>query len=70
MKAEVLKIIQDIQEGKKKKNIFPNYALKMEILYVARKRIERAIDELAQEGAIKHGNTINDEYAELKTDQR
>lgn len=67
MKTEVLKIIQDIHEGKEKKRIVPSYALKSEILYVARKRIERAIQELALEGVIKQGNTINDEYSELKT---
>ncbi|PZX18090.1 hypothetical protein LX69_01127 [Breznakibacter xylanolyticus] len=67
MKTEVLKIIQDIQEGKEKKHIFPTHALQSEILYVARKRIEKAISQLATEGQIKQGNTINEPFVSLNT---
>ena len=60
MKEEVLSIIEYIQAEKKKRSMVPDHAMYIQILSVARKRIDATLIELVNEGSINEIRCINE----------
>lgn len=66
MKDLIVKIISEIQEENRIKNIVPDHALWSQVRNELLKDIKTILNELISEGKLELGNTINDKYLKLK----
>ena len=60
----ITEIINQIEEDKKARNVFPTYALFLEIVRIHgnRDEVKDELNKLYKEGKIKIGETVNDKY--------
>ncbi len=65
-KQITLSSIQSISDKNKVDKIHPNYALNTEIERIIILGVRKILNEMAESGEIKQGETINDKYYEKK----
>ena len=63
----IIEIINQIEEDKKQRNVFPTHACFLEILMIHgnRDELKKELNRLYVNKEIKIGNTVNDKYVEL-----
>ena len=70
MMIEIYNAICEIEQDKKKRNVFPTYALYREILNktkLNRNDINAVLNELFKAGFISVGRTVNEKYITTET---
>ena len=72
LEDRLFKLIQDTNKIREELNIIPLYTLRTQAaisLSKSRKQVEKAAKVLQEQGKIRIGDTINDKYYELITNQ-